>query len=62
MNLTKDRNKWRLVVHTIMNVQVPQNAGIASCEKKLFASGKGLYSLECVGECLTDLLNQVVIQ
>jgi hypothetical protein len=57
MNLTKDRNKWRGVMNTVMNAQVPQNAGNVGFQKKISASGKGLCSLECVGENMTDLLN-----
>jgi hypothetical protein len=27
MILARDRNKWRAVVNTVMNAQVPQNVG-----------------------------------
>jgi hypothetical protein len=27
MHLTRDRNQWRDLMHTIMNIRVPQEAG-----------------------------------
>jgi hypothetical protein len=27
INLARDRDKWRVVVNTVMNLQVPKNVG-----------------------------------
>jgi hypothetical protein len=43
--LTHHRERWRVLVTTVMNLRVPQNAGNFLTAKDLLASQEGLCSL-----------------
>ena len=45
-DVTKDRDKWRAFVNTVMNLRLSQNAGNFSTSWKLLASKEGVWSTE----------------
>jgi hypothetical protein len=48
IDLAQDRDRWWAVVHTVMNLQVPLNAGNSLSSLDILASQEGLCSMELV--------------
>jgi len=46
VNLAQVRNMWRDLVNAIMNLEVPQNAGISCLDKNRLATQAGLCFME----------------
>jgi hypothetical protein len=46
IDMAQDRNQWRALVNTVMNLQVPQNIGTFLSSYKTGVSQEGLSSLE----------------
>jgi hypothetical protein len=58
--LTQHRDRWRVLVTTVMNLQVPQNAGNFLTAKDLLASQEGLCSLELVSYLVISMVTTVM--
>jgi hypothetical protein len=51
--LTQDRDGWQELVNVVINLRVPQNAGISLLDEDLLASQEGLCSMELVANYYT---------
>jgi len=56
----RHRDRWRVLVTTVMNLQVPQNAGNFLTAKDLLASQEGLCSLELVSNLVISTVTTVI--
>jgi hypothetical protein len=50
MHLTHDRDQWRDVVNTVMNIRFPKIWVISRINERLLASQEGLCSIKLVGK------------
>jgi hypothetical protein len=59
--LAKDRNRWRALVNSVLNLQVPINAGKLSSGLTLMSSRVVLSSIELVSYLVAKCKNNVIV-